>query len=83
MPLYQVKAVVSSRVKTGTSVVSVDEMMLRSERPERTWAAVKTLQPPSGNSTVRAAKVLLYEGIFYQVVAEESAERPLAAIGRW
>ena len=52
MPLYQVKAVVSSRVKTGNAVVSVDEMMSRSERPERTWAAVKTLQPPSGNSTV-------------------------------
>ena len=52
MPLYQVKAVVSSRVKTGNAVVSVDEMMRRSERPERTWAAVKTLQPPSGNSTV-------------------------------
>ena len=52
MPLYQVKAVVSSRVKTGNAVVSVDEMMSRSERPERTWAVVKTLQPPSGNSTV-------------------------------
>ena len=52
MPLYQVKAVISSRVTTGTAVVSVDEMMRRSERPERTWAAVKTLQPPSGNSTV-------------------------------
>lgn len=52
MPLYQVKAVISSRVTTGTAVVSVDEMMRRSERPERTWAVVKTLQPPSGNSTV-------------------------------
>ena len=52
MPLYQVKAVISSRVTTGTAVVSVDEMMSRSERPERTWAVVKTLQPPSGNSTV-------------------------------
>ena len=52
MPLYQVKAVVSSRVKAGNAVVSVDEMMSRSERPERTWAVVKTLQPPSGNSTV-------------------------------
>ena len=42
MPLYQVKAVISSRVTTGTAVVSVDEMMMRrSERPERTWAAVK------------------------------------------
>ena len=31
------------------------------------------------NDEARAAKVLLYEGIFYQVVAEERAERPLEA----
>ena len=33
------------------------------------------------NDEARAAKVLLYEGIFYQVVAEESSERPLEASG--
>ena len=33
------------------------------------------------NDEARAAKVLLYEGIFYQVVAEENAERPLEASG--
>jgi hypothetical protein len=54
-------------------------------KAERDWHATEKevckaeMKLAVPNDEARAAKVLLYEGIFYQVVAEERAERPLEA----